>query len=82
MLGGVALRLWCWRGGGFLDADGAGPFSDEGVTFFHRRPGILHEHLRAFAAAPSEVSEEVLTADAVRAGWGIDSGLAAFDYAG
>jgi hypothetical protein len=47
-----------------------------GVSFFHRHPGILHKHLRAFAATPSEIVEEVLPADAVRAGWGIDFGLA------
>jgi hypothetical protein len=50
-----------------------------GVSFFHRHPGILHEHLRTFAATPGEIVEEVLTADAVRAGWGIDSCLAAID---
>ena len=69
-------------GGGFFYADGVGPLGDEGVSFFHRHPGILHKHLRAFAATPGEIAEEVLPADAVRAGWGIDSCLAAFDHAG
>jgi hypothetical protein len=32
--------------------------------------------LRAFAATPGEIVEEVFPADAVRAGWGIDFGLA------
>ena len=73
------LGLWRRGGGDFFDADGVGPFGNEGVTFFHRHSGILHEHLRAFAAAPDEIVEEVLPADAVRAGWGIDFGLAAFD---
>ena len=76
------LGFWRCGGGGFFYADGVGPFGDEGVTFFHRHPGILHEHLRAFAATPGEIVEEVLSADAVRAGRGIDSGLATFDHAG
>ena len=77
-----ALRLWCWGGGDFFDADGIGPFGDVGVSFFHCHARILHEHLWAFAASPGEVVEEVLPADAVCAGWGIDSCLAAFDEAG
>lgn len=77
-----ALGFRCGGGGGFFDSDGAGPFGYEGVTFFHCHPCILHEHLRAFAAAPGEIGEEVFTADTVRAGWGIDSCLAAFDHAG
>ena len=72
-----ALKWW-----GFFDSDGVGPFGDEGVSFFHRHPGILHKHLRAFAATPGEIVEEVLPADAVRACWGIHSRLAAFDEAG
>ena len=76
------LGLWRCGGGDFFDADGVGPLGDEGVSFFHRHPGILHEHLRAFAATPGKIVEEVLPADAVRAGWGIDSCLAAFDEAG
>ena len=73
------LGFRCGGGGGFFDADGVGPFGDEGVSFFHLHPGVLHKHLRAFAAAPGEIAEEVLPEDAVRAGWGIDSCLAAFD---
>jgi hypothetical protein len=38
--------------------------------------------LRAFAATPGEIAEEVLPADAVGAGLVIDSRLAAFDQAG
>ena len=76
--------LGFWRGGGgdFFDADGVGPLGDEGVSFFHRHPGIFHKHLWAFAAAPGEIVEEVFPADAVRTGRGIDFGLAAFDEAG
>jgi len=73
------LGFWCGGCWGFFDADGVGPLGDEGVSFFHCHPGILHEHLRAFAATPDEIVEEVLPADAVRAGWGIDFGLATFD---
>ena len=72
----------CGGGGGFFDADGVGPFGDQGVSFFHRHPGILHKHLRAFAAAPGEIGEKVLPADAVGAGRGVDSCLAAFDETG
>jgi hypothetical protein len=80
----VAWPLGFWRGGGggFFYSDGVGPFSDIGVSFFHRHPGILHKHLRAFAPSPGEIAEEVLSADAVCAGWGIDSCLAALDHAG
>jgi hypothetical protein len=77
-----ALGFWRSGGWGFFDADGVGPLGDEGVSFFHRHPGILHKHLRAFSATPGEIVEEVLPADAVRAGWGIDSRLATFDHAG
>ena len=76
------LGHWRWGGGGFFDADGIGPFGDVGVSFFHCHACILHEHLWAFAASPGEVVEEVLPADAVCTGWGIDSCLAAFDEAG
>ena len=76
-----ALGFWRCGGGDFFDADGVGPLGDEGVSFFHRHPGILHKHLRAFAATPGEIAEEVLPADAVGAGRGIDSCLAAFDHA-
>jgi len=31
--------------------DAVGPFDDEGVTFLHSHPGILHKHLWAFAAS-------------------------------
>ncbi len=76
------LGFWRCGGGDFFDADGVGPFGYEGISFFHRHPGIFHKHLRAFAATPGEIAEEVLAADTVRAGWGIDSCLAAFDEAG
>lgn len=76
------LGFWCCGGGGFFDAKGVGPFGYEGISFFHCHPGIFHEHLWAFAAPPGEIAEEVLPADAVCAGWGIDSCLAAFDEAG
>ena len=76
------LGFWCCGSGDFFDADGVGPFGDEGVSFFHRHPGILQKHLRAFAAAPGEIAEEVLPADTMRAGWGIDFRLAAIDEAG
>jgi len=79
---GVALGLWRCAGWDFFDSDGVGPLGDEGVSFFHRHPGILHKHLWAFSATPGEIVEEVLPADAVRAGWGIDSPLATFDHAG
>jgi hypothetical protein len=36
---GLLLRGWCW------------PIRRRGVSFFHRHPGILHTHLRAFAAS-------------------------------
>lgn len=67
-------------GGGFFDTDGVGPFGDEGVSFFHRHPGILHKHLRAFASAPGEIAQEMGSADAMGTGWGIDFGLAAVDH--
>jgi hypothetical protein len=76
------LGFWRGGGGGFFDADGVGPFGDEGVSFFHRHPGILHKHLRAFAAAPGEIAQEMGSADTVGAGWSIDFGLAAFDHTG
>jgi len=76
------LGFWCWGGGGFFNTDGVGPFGDEGVSFFHRHPGILHEHLWASAATPGEIVEEVLPTDAVCAGWGIDFRLAAFNETG
>ncbi len=50
-------------GGGFFDADGVGPLGNEGVACFHRHPGILHKHLRAFAAAPGQIVEEVIPID-------------------
>ncbi len=76
--------LGIWRGGsvGFFDADGIGPFGDEGVSFFHRHPGILHEHLWAFAASPGEIAQEMGSADAMGAGWSIDFGLAALNHTG
>ena len=77
-----ALGFWRCGGGGLFYSDGVGPFGDVGVSFFPRHPGIFHEHLRAFAAAPGQIVEEVLSADAVRAGRGIDSGLAPVDHAG
>ncbi len=76
------LGFWRCGGGDFFDADGVGPLGDEGVSFFHRHPCILHKHLRAFAATPGEIVEEVFSADAVRAGRGIASRLATFDHAG
>lgn len=76
------LGLRSTLGRGFFDSDGVGPLGDVGVSFFHRHSGILHKHLRAFAATPGEIVEEVLPADAVCAGWGIHSCLAAFDEAG
>ena len=75
-----ALGFWCRGGGGLFDADGVGPFGDEGVSFFHRHPGILHKHLRAFAAAPGEIAQEMGSTDTVGAGWSIDFGLAAMDH--
>ena len=77
-----ALGFWCCGGWDFFDADGVGPLGDVGVSFFHLHSCILHKHLRTFAATPGEIAEEVLSADAVRAGWGIDSCLAAFDQTG
>ena len=77
-----ALGLWCWSGGDFFDADGIGPLGDERVTIFHRQSCILNKHLRALATTPDEIVEEVLPADAVRAGWGIYSCFAAFNEAG
>ena len=76
------LGFWYCGGGDFFNADGVGPFGDEGVSFFHRHPGILEKHLRAFAASPGEKVKKVLAADAVGAGRGIDSCLAAFDETG
>jgi hypothetical protein len=76
------VRFLGLSGGDCFDADGVGPLGDVGVSFFHRHACILHKHLRAFAATPGEIAEEVLPADAVRAGWGIDSRLAAFNPAG
>jgi hypothetical protein len=64
-----ALGFWRCGGWDFFDADGVGPFGDEGITFFHRHSGILRKHLWVFAATPGEIVEEVLPADAVRAGW-------------
>ena len=75
-----ALGFWCRGGGGLFDADGVGPFGDEGVSFFHRHPGILHKHLWAFAAAPGEIAQEMCSADTMGAGWSIDFGLAAVDH--
>ena len=80
----LAEALGFWRCGGwdFFDADGVGPFGDEGVSFFHRHPGIPHKHLWAFAAAPGEIAQEMCSADAMGAGWSIDPRLAALDHAG
>lgn len=63
--------LGFWRGGGwdFFGADRVGPLGDKGVTLFHRHPDILHKHLRAFAATPGEIVEEVLPIDVERK-WG------------
>jgi hypothetical protein len=52
------LSFWCCGGGSFFDADGVGPFGDQGVSFFHRHSRTLHEHLGAFAATPGELIEE------------------------
>ena len=56
----MAWGLGFWHCGGwdFFDADGVGPLGDVGVSFFHRHPGILHKHLRVFAAARGEIAEE------------------------
>ena len=77
-----ALGFWRCSGGDFFYSDGIGPLGDVGVSFFHRHSCILQKHLWAFAAAPGEIVEEVLPADAVCAGRGIHSCLAAFDEAG
>jgi hypothetical protein len=53
-----ALCFWRGGGGGFFDSDGVGPFDDERVSLFHRHPGILHKHLRAFASSPGAIDEE------------------------
>ena len=76
------LGLWCCGGGGLFYADGVGPLGDEGVSFFHRHSCILHKHLWAFAAAPGEITQEMCAADAMGAGWSIDSRLAALDHTG
>jgi hypothetical protein len=76
------LGHWRGGGGGFFYSDGVGPFGDIGVSFFHRHPGILHEHLRAFAAAPGEITQEMGSTDAMGASWGIDLGLAALNHTG
>ena len=78
----LMLGFWCCGDWDFFDSDGVGPLGDVGVSFFHRHSCILQKHLRAFAATPGEIVEEVLSADAVCAGWGIYSCLAAFDEAG
>ena len=51
----MALGFWRGGGGGFFYSDGVGSFGDEGVSFFHRHPGILHKHLRVFAAARAHI---------------------------
>jgi hypothetical protein len=76
------LGFWRCGGGGFFDADSIGPLGDVGISFFHRHPCILHEHLWAFAAAPGEIAQEMCSADTVGAGRGVDFGLAALDHTG
>jgi len=58
-VGSLGFRRW--GSGGFFDPDGVGSFGDEGVSFFHRHPCILHKHLRAFAATPGEIVRVNLT---------------------
>ena len=77
-----ALDFWRCGGGDFFDADGVGPLGYEGVSFFHRHPCILHEHLWAFAAAPGEIAQEMFSADAVSASRSIYLGLAALNHTG
>lgn len=79
---GITLGFWRWDGRDFFNADGAGPFGDEGISFFHRHSCILHEHLWAFSATPGEIAKKVLPADTVCTGWSVDFRLAAFNYAG
>jgi hypothetical protein len=67
---GLLQHGWCW------------PIRRRGGLVLPCHPGILHEHLRPFAATPGEIVEEVFPADAVCAGWGIDFRLAAFDETG
>ena len=78
---GNTLEFWRCTGGNIFNADGAGPFGNDGVSFFHRHPGIREKHLGAFSPTPGEIAQEVLTADTLGAGRGIHSCFAACDEA-
>lgn len=75
-----ALRLWC-RGGRTLD-DGYRfrPFGRDRVALFHRKAGVVDEHLLAFATAPREKAQEMLFADVLGAGGRIHSRLTPLDH--
>jgi hypothetical protein len=75
----VIKDLGLWSDGGFEDRYGFGPFCGNGIALLHGQTGVLGKHLGAFAAAPSEKVQEVFLAHALRAGRGIDFGLATLD---
>ena len=70
---GLALRR---IGGDFVDLDGLLPFGGDGVAFIHRHGGVLHEHLRATAAAPGQEVQEMVFADRFGAGRRVGNRLA------
>jgi hypothetical protein len=78
---GEQLRFWSGEGRYVRNRYSFLPLGHDGVTFLHRHRGVLDKHLRAFTATPRKKAQEMFFAHVLCAGWGVNFGLAALDYA-
>lgn len=65
----------------FTGRDGLRPFGGNRIALIHGQPGVMGKHLRAFSTPPGEETQEVLFADVLSSGGGIDFRLAALNHA-